>query len=379
MAGTVSVRPARSKRELRTFTLYPWRIYRGKDSYFENWVPPLVMDEKHQFDREKNPFYKHAEAEHFLAWDGDQVVGRISGILDQNYVQHQNEKTAFFGFYESVDRTDVAQALMDAAFDFAKAHGATKIIGPINLSTNHILGCQIDAFDTPPIIQMGYNAPYYPGLFEAVGLKKEKDLLSYRMTTETLQLSDKIRRVTEIVRKRQKVELRKIDMKDWDELVDIVRDIWNDAWAHNWGFVPWTEEEFSDLAKDMKMVLIPEMILVAYIEGKPVGFAFPIPDMNQVFIKMNGRLLPTGLFQLLLGRKKVNEIRVAAFGVRPEYQNRGIDALFIYELYTRAPSVGIDRAEFSWILENNLNLRNLLENWGAFRYKTHRIYSADLG
>ena len=172
--------------------------------------------------------------------------------------------------------------------------------------------------------------------------------------------------------------MRKVALKDFDELVEIIRYIYNDAWSDNWGFVPWTKEEFAYLAKDLKLILIPELVLLAYKDDKPVGFALPLPDINQILIKMNGRLFPTGIFKLLLGKKKIDFVRIAVFGVLKEYQNMGIDGLLVYELYNRGVNLGMNGADFSWILEDNMKLRNMLEKWGAKHYKTHRIYSLKL-
>jgi GNAT superfamily N-acetyltransferase len=154
--------------------------------------------------------------------------------------------------------------------------------------------------------------------------------------------------------------------------------MWDDAWTDNWGYVPWNKQEFDQLADGLKMAIMPDITLFAYVDGEPVGFAFPIPDLNPVFHGLDGKLLPFGVFKLLAGKSKVDTVRIAAFGVRKAYQNKGIDALFVYELYKRAVDMGIKTAEFSWILESNLRLRNMLENWGAEHYRTHRVYAKEL-
>lgn len=377
MADTIEIRPVSGKAEQKEFALFPWKIYRGKDSYYEKWVPPLVMDEKHAVDRSRDPFYKHAEVEFYLAYRGDEIVGRIAAIIDFNYIDYHKEKVGYFGFFEAVNDHNVAGALIDTAAEYLRGRGMAKMFGPVNLSPNYTLGVLVNNFEVPPVIKMGWNAPYYPALMDGQNLAKEVDLYSYIMTTE-LPLSDKIKRVQEIARKRHGFEVRAVSKKTLFEAIDQVREIWNAAWADNWGFVPWTKEEFAYLAEDLKLVLMPELTFIAYIDEKPVAFAMPIPDFNQIFIKMNGRLFPTGLFKLLAGRKKVDMLRVAALGVMPEHQNKGIDAAFVYELYTRGDAMGIKGAEFSWILEQNYPLRNFLEHWGAEHYKTHRIYSRDL-
>jgi GNAT superfamily N-acetyltransferase len=378
MAATITVEPAGTKKELDTLIKFPYQHYRGSNAPDNKWVPPLLMDEKNLFNKEKDPFYKHAEAENFICRLDGTIAGRISAIIDHEYIEYHKTKTGFFGFFECIDNQECADRLVKAASDWLKEHGMTRMIGPMNPSTNHMLGVLINNFETPPVVQMGYNYPYYDNLLLQSGLQKEKDLFSYIMSKDTLELSDKIKRVAEISQKRNRITIEHADLKKFDELVETIREIYNDAWGHNWGFVPWTKEEFKYLAKDLKLIINPELVFLAKIDGRPVGFALPIPDVNQIFIRMNGRLFPSGLFKLLFGRKNIDLIRVAAFGVREKYQNIGIDAIFIYYLYTRGVALGMKGAEFSWILEDNIKLRNLLENWGASHYKTHRIYGRDL-
>lgn len=373
----VRVEPTRTSAELKRFIMYPWKIYRGK-TRVQNWVPPLLVGEKDLFNPKKNPFFAHAECQYFLAYRGSEIVGRIAGILDHNYVQFHEEKVAFFGFFEAVDDKEVAVALFEAVAAWAKAKGMPRMMGPMNPSPDHILGVLIDSFDIPPIVQMGYNPSYYPALYEAGGLSKEKDLYCYRFLVKDLPVSDKIRRVAELVQKRRNVTLRTLDMRDFKAEVERIRDVYNDAWEKNWGFVPWTREEFDFFASDLRLVGDPRVVLLAEVQGKLIGVCVPIPDINQVLIKMNGRLLPFGIFRLLLGRKKVDMLRLAIMGVAKGYHNMGIDALFVYETYRRGSQVGYRGAEMSWIIEDNYPMRNFLDNWGAEHYRTYRVYTRSL-
>ena len=209
---SVRVEPARTAAEIKQFIMFPWKIYRGRDP-IKNWVPPLIVGEKDTLDPKKNPFWAHAECQHFLAYRDSRIVGRISAILDRNYVEFQKEKVAYLGFFEAIDDLEVARALFDAAAAWAKARGLARIMGPMNPSPDHILGVLIDSFDIPPVVQMGYNPPYFPVLYEGCGFRKEKDLYCYRMLSANLPMSDKIRRVAELVQKKRKVSLRPIDMK----------------------------------------------------------------------------------------------------------------------------------------------------------------------
>lgn len=371
--GSVEIKPVSTDKEMNDFIFFPWQIYRGKESSYKNWVPPLVMDEKHTFSRKHSKFFDHAYQQEFLAYRDGKIVGRIAAIIDYSYVHYQEKKDGFFGFFECFNDPEAADALLTTAETYIKEKGMERILGPVNQSTGKTLGCMISGFDYPPVVQMTWNPDYYQALIEKAGYGKDIDLYSYIMNT-SLPLSDKIKRVSDLARKRNGVEVRKADMKNWAETVEIVREIWNDAWAENWGFTPWTKEEFAVLSADLKLVMDKDMVFLAYVNGEAAGFAFPVPDVNEIMINMNGRLFPTGLFKLLAGKSKVKLLRVAAFGVKQKFQNKGIDAAFVYDLYTKGSGKGYTGSEFSWILETNFRLTNMLENWGAKHYKSHRIF-----
>jgi GNAT superfamily N-acetyltransferase len=373
----IRIEPVKTAAELKRFIMFPWKLYRGKTRN-PHWVPPLILSEKDLFDPKKNPFWVHADYQHYLAYRGSEIVGRISAILDHNYVQFHEDKVAFFGFFEAFDDREIATALFDATAAWARSKGMVRMMGPMNPSPDHILGVLIDSFDEPPIVQMGYNPQYYPLLYEGAGLKKEEDLFCYRLQTKDLPMSDKIKRVAEAVQKRRRVTLRTINMKDFKGEVERIREIYNNAWEKNWGFVPWTREEFDYMANDLRLVADPRVVFVAEVDGKPIAVSIPIPDMNQIFLKMNGRLLPFGILKLLLGRKKVDVLRLAILGVAKGYHNQGIDALLVYETYRRGSEAGYKGAEMSWIIEENYALRNLLDNWGAEMYRTYRVYGRSL-
>jgi len=372
MSEKIEIISVSTKKELKKFIMFPWEIYRGEKKY-ENWVPPLIIDQKDQFNRDKNPFFKHADLQAFLAFKDGKLSGRIAAIIDHSFVEYQKEEVGFFGYFECFDDEAVAGALFKAAEEWVREKGYKRITGPMNPTTGKSIGTLIDSFDIPPIIEMGYNTEYYPSLIEKCGYGKSKDLLSYIMKT-TLKLSDKMLRVAELVKKRYNITIRSLDMKEWDKTIPLLRSIYNEAWAENWGFVPFNEEEFDHLAKDLKMIVNPDLVLIAYMGDEPVGFTIPLPDFNQIFIKMNGRLFPTGLIKLLTGKKKIDMIRTAILGVKKEAHNKGIDAVLVKEIYERGVELGMKGSELSWILEDNMALVNLLEGWGATHYRTYRIY-----
>ncbi len=374
MSSATEIRPVRTAGELRKFILYPWKLYRGQP----NWVAPLVSDQKLLLDPRKNPFFEHSELQHFLAWRGREIVGRISAILDRNYVEFQQEKTGLFGFFECIDDEATARSLFAAAEGWLRERGMARMLGPTNPSTNDVVGLLTDAFDQPPVLHMPYTLPYYLRLCETSGLSKARDLYAYYMESVT-PISEKIQRVAELVRKRRKVTIRALNLKKlFTEELELIKAVYNDAWTRNWGFVPWTEKELEHTAKDLKKAVVPEIVLFAFVDGEIAGFSLALPDLNIALRHIRGRLLPFGLFKVLWHARKINKLRVLAMGVRKKFQGLGIDAVFYYETYTRGRKAGFDRGEFSWILEDNFPMRNAMENWGARIYKTYRLYEKAL-
>jgi len=373
LAESISVRPVSGTRELNRFITFPWKIYRGDP----NWVPPLLIEQKGLLDTKKNPFFEHAEIRNFLAWRGRETVGRISAILDHHYNSFHDEKAGFFGFFESINEPAVSRALFTAAEQWVRDRGMNRLMGPTNPGTNHVLALLIDGFDRPPVIQMPYNPRYYLELFADNGLEKAQDLYAYWMEDIT-PVSDKIKRVAELVRKRLKVTIRSLAVKRLKEEVQLIKEVYNDAWERNWGFVPWSDAEIQAVGRDLKMVVDPDLVMLAYVNDELAGFSLSLPDVNQALMHLNGRLFPFGLLKLLAYTKKINQIRVLALGVKKKFQNMGLDALFYYETYTRSTSHGFHAGEFSWILENNMPMRNAMEKWGARIYKTYRMYGKAL-
>lgn len=374
MSFTTEIRPVTSAKDLRRFILYPWKLYRGHPY----WVAPLVSDQKLLLDPRKNPFFEHSELQHFLAWRGREIVGRISAIVDRNYVEFQQEKVGLFGFFECIDDEPTARALFATAEGWLRERGMESMLGPTNPSTNDTVGLLTDAFDQPPVLHMPYTFPYYLRLCEASGLTKARDLYAYYMENK-VPISDKIQRVAELVRKRRKVTIRPLNMKKlFNEEIELIKTVYNDAWTRNWGFVPWTEAELEHTAKDLKKAVVPDMVLLAFVDGEIAGFSLALPDLNLALRHIRGRLFPFGLFKVLWHARKIDIVRVLALGVRKKFQGLGLDALFYYETYVRGKKNGFNRGEFSWILEDNLPMRNALENWGARIYKTYRMYDKKL-
>lgn len=368
----VKIKPVKSKRDLAEFIRFPYRLHRQ----FPAWIPPLISETKTVLNRGKNPFFKHASMEMFIAQVNGQTVGRIAAIIDQNYIKVRNRAIGQFGFFDAIQDKNVAFALFNTASKWLREEGMVSMLGPTNPSMNDEIGVLIDAFDLPPAIKMVWNPPYYVTLFKAAGFKKEMDIYAWNL--ETKDFSQRILKTGEAVLKRTRVTFRNPNMKKFDDEIEIVRNIYNQAWSENWGFVPWNAEEFEHLAKSMKQVIDPRLILIAELDGEPVGFSFALPDINLALKHLNGRLFPIGLPKLLWYSRKIKRLRIVILGVIKKFRNRGIDTAMYFKTWQIGTEIGYTSGEMSWILENNRRMNRAAKMMGAERYKTYRIYERSL-
>jgi len=375
--GSIDVRPIRSKSELKQFIKLPCSLYRDDP----RWVPPLIVDRLAFLDFKKNPFYQTAEVSLWMAYRGGTPVGRISACVNADYNEFHGERTGHFGFYESIDDEQVAVTLYDTASEWLRARGMNRMWGPCSFSTNHEVGFLADGFDTPPMVMMPHTHPYYLSLAERCGMVKERDLWAF-IKHEVDPIPDRIRRIANRVRERVGVTIRRINMKRFGEELEQVRKIYNEAWSKNWGFVPLREEEFQHIAKDMKLIIDPEIAFIAEIEGEAVGFCLSLPNIYESQIKLrSGRLLPFGWFRLLWDLKVAHNVastRTLTMGVVHDHRNRGIEAVFYIESFDRGTARGYRKGEFSWVLEDNEMMIRAAHAMGAHRYKTYRVYGKDL-
>ncbi|MDI6788980.1 MAG: N-acetyltransferase [Planctomycetota bacterium] len=359
------------------FIRFPWRAQIYKDNPY--WVPPLISEEKKLFNPILHPFYRNAQMQLFIAYQGGggnkTPVGRIAAIINHNHNKFHNEKTGFFGFFESVNSPDVANYLLSAASDYLKEKGMEILRGPMSPSTNETCGLLIEGFDLSPAFMMPYNPPYYINLLESCGLKKAKDLYAYYLDTKIV--SEKLPRLERIAQNTlsdNKVVIRRFDMRNIRRDISIIKEIYNNAWSKNWGFVPMTDEEFDYLSKEMVRIIDPDFVLIAEVEGKPAGFSMALPDYNQIFKKLNGRLFPFGIFYFLFGKSRIKTLRLLTMGVIPQYQKRGLDVVFYLETIKRGIAKGYQGGELSWVLEDNVMMNRVLNTLGARVYKKYRIY-----
>jgi GNAT superfamily N-acetyltransferase len=372
---SVEVRLAQSRADRRAFVRFPWKVYPGR---YPAWVPPLLSEEKKRVDPEKNPFFGHAEVELFLAVRDGRVVGRIAAIANSIHNEFHEDKVGFFGMFESVDDPQVADALLDAAAEWVRSRGFDALRGPMNFSTNEDCGLLIDNFEDPPVVMMPYNPPYYAGLFEGWGLAKVKDLLAYKITDDEFDLPrfEKLQRMVQ--RSGVDIRVRGLDMRKFDEEVDLVRKLYNSAWEKNWGFVPMTDAEVDHMAQQLKPVVDPDLVLFGEIDGQPAGFALSLPDINQAIRHCDGRLFPFGLFKLLWYMRRIDGIRIITLGIKEEYRRTGLASLFYLETFKRGTRKGHSWGESSWVLEDNRDMLGGLEKMRFWPYKTYRVYDKPL-
>jgi GNAT superfamily N-acetyltransferase len=359
------------RRGLHAFLRFPEVLYRND----LHWVPPLRRDEAHRLSS-ANPFFDHAEVRLFLARRDGEVVGRVAAIVDRAHLDRWKDGAGFFGFFEAVEDEPVAQALFDAVCGWLRPRGLTLMRGPFNPSTNDTCGLLIDGFDLPPRIMMPYNPSYYPRLFERMGLHSIRELLAYEVDVPPL-LPEAIGRVAEAARNRG-IRVRSLDPKRLAEEAERFRQVYNAAWAENWGFVPMSEGEAAWMASQLRQVLVPELALFAECEGRPVGFFLCLPDLNPALRVLGGRITPWGLLRFLLARRHVDMVRVILLGVLPEFRRRGIEALLLQEGYEGLRRLGYWRAEVGWILEENAVTRQTTQRWNARLVKRYGLYEAPL-
>jgi GNAT superfamily N-acetyltransferase len=373
----VTVSPVQGSADKTAFIRLPYSLYRGD----ANWVPPLEMERRDFLDPRKNPFLEFGEVALFLARRGKDVVGRIAAVKDPRFNEFQGTNHGFFGLFECVNEPGVARALLDAASQWLKAQGFTTVLGPMNFSGNQELGLLVDGFGTPPALMTTYNPPYYAQLLEACGFTKAKDLWSFELSASA-EPPEKVVRIAEKIRQREGITVRPADMKHFAEEVVRLKEIYNSAWEKNWGFVPMTEREFDHLAREMKQILRPELVLVAEVKGEPVAFSITLPDANEAIKAAGGRLttfgLPVGLVKMLLAARKIRRLRLITLGIKEGYRRRGIDAILYLDTLRTARRLGYEGGEISWTLEDNHLVNRAIESMGGQRSKTHRIYQRPL-
>jgi GNAT superfamily N-acetyltransferase len=372
--ATVQIVTVAGRTAFRKFIDFPHQLYAGDPNY----VPELYVSQQALLDRQSHPFFKHATADFFLAIDElGKVVGRIAAIDNSVYNEFTGENVGFFGFFDVIDDQNVSSALLDCAVNWVKTRGLSRVIGPVNPSTNEPCGVLVENFEVPPYLLTTYNYPYYARLLEEYGFQAYTDLLSYELTPD--QLTPRMIEVGQQMEARlaqRGITIRNLNMRDFDAEIDRFLGIYNQSWDQNLGFVPMTAAEVRQMGKDLKAIIDPDFVFFAEKDGQTIGAALTVPNLNEILIRIpRGRLLPTGIFKILLGRKSIKSVRVVALGLLPAFRRTGLDMCLYVRTYQTAARKGIKHAEASWILENNPEMNRALVNIGGKMYRKHRIYS----
>jgi len=373
----VRIKKVRTPRAMRHFLELPYRLYKN-DSL---WVPPPRRDMRELFDRKRHPFHEHAQVDYFLAFHDRRCVGRIAAIENFAHNTFHGEHIGFFGFLDAEEKEDVFHALLRAAERWAAERGLTSLRGPCSFSTNEECGVLVSGFSNPPYLMSPWNPESYPGLIEAAGYGKARDLYSYWSNVHNYE--PRMERMAEMVKKRfesrgDSLVIRPVDPKHFAEDLEKIRQVYNGAWEKNWGFVPMTRKEFDHLASQLKPLLVPDLAILLEVNGEPSGFSLALPDYNVALRHMEGRMGPRQLALFLLLRRQIKQIRVLTMGVVEKYRNRGLEALLVGETVKNSTGLGYSASELGWILEDNELMNRELLRLGAQHYKTHRIYQKDL-
>jgi hypothetical protein len=326
-----------------------------------------------------NPFFRHAEVQLFIARRDSVDVGRIAAVVDRAHNKFHQEKTAFFGFFESENDAEVAGALFEAAALWARERRMQVLRGPANPSMNDEAGLLVDGFDSPPVFMMTYNPPFYPALVEGAGFRKAKDLFAYWFDVAPTPLARLEKMSERVQRKEPDVIVRTISRRSLEADLPKVQEVYNAAWEENWGFVPMTSEEMDFMASRLKPLLDEDFMFLAERKRgdgsrEPIAFMMTMPDYNVAMAAAKGRLLPLGWLKFLLARRKIRTLRVVTLGIKQEYRMRGINAVMFASGLRAALRRGFTGVEVSWLLEDNELVIRTVRLWGGRLYKTYRIY-----
>jgi hypothetical protein len=380
----LTIRPVTTKADLAAFVDLPFRLYAGN----ANWVPPIKSEVRELINPAKNPWFKHGEAQLFLAEQGDRVVGRISGHIDFMALKQPVEQgfgpgTGHWGFLEAEDEA-VTHALLTAAEDWLRAKGMTRSVGPMSLAMWDETGLLIQGHDKPATVMMGYGMPSYQAWVENAGCIGVQDLYTYGLVIDQ-GFPDLPNRLVAMGEKSGRIKIRHVDKSNFDSEAKMIIGILNDAWSDNWGFVPFTPAEIAYAGKKLKPLVFEDLIRVAEVDGEPVAFMMTVPDLNEKLIGYGGSLFPFNWAKLLwwLRAPKVKTMRVPLMGVLKKLQSSRMASQLAFMLieYIRRDAVskyGASRGDFGWVLASNGPMRSVGEAVGGSVDKSYRIYEKTL-
>ncbi len=354
-------------------------VLQGHDAH---WIAPMRFMERDRLNPKKNPWFDHGEVAFWIAEHSGKLAGRISAQVDHSRVKLRDDTTGFFGFFECADDQDTANQLFEAAAAWLKEQGMRRCLGPFSININDESGLLVEGFNCPPRMMMGHAQPYYGALVEGAGFVKTVDMLAYLTPMDTALPFKQLKWLKRALARDKRLAVRSLDMRRVDEEVATIVRIFNAAWAENWEFIPLTEADVAHMAAEMKLMLIPELVSFATIDGEPKAMCVALPDLNEMIRDLNGKLWPTGwaklAWRVFTRRSYVSGTRVPFMGVMPEYQNKPMGAvlalLTVGAVRDASLRLRMPVCEMSWVLENNTGTRSSIEAIGGRAYKTYRMY-----
>ena len=353
-------------------------IYRGDHAY----IRPLDMMLKDQLNPRKNPFFEHAEGAMFCAYRGGECVGRATAQLDREHLDRYKDATGFFGFFDTIDDKEVARELLARAERWLTSKGMKNARGPFSLGINEETGCLVEGFDTPPYFMMPHHKSYQGGLIEQAGYAKVKDFFAWKYTVG--EPNARVKRAQEQIKAMPEISYRTASMKTLDKDVELLVDIYNDAWSDNWGFVPFTQSEIRKMASDFRLFIMPEITCIVSIDGEPAAVALALPNLNELVQDLHGKLFPLGLPKLLW-RLKVSgpkSARLILLGIRTKWRHvrkyAALSAFMYAQMNDGGKKLGIREGELGWTLEDNGAVSAGIQLMGAKLYKKYRVYEKAL-
>lgn len=376
----VDVQPVATPDDLKRFVRFPWRIY-AHDPY---WVPPIISQIEKRLDTQRNPFWEYAERELFLARRNGEVVGTVAAIVNHQHNRQLDDQTGFFGFFEAINDERVAEALIAAASDWLRERGMDLIRGPVNGAPTDEVGVLIAGHDRQPSIWEGHTPPYYRELVERLGFRKYDDYFAYEIWFKDLDwdlrnLPSKFWRVAEKVRGKTGVTARKIDVNQWDSEVAKVHYLYNEAFRTIPGHIDMSLEKFVTMAASLRRFLDPDLVVIAEVDGQPVGFAVALMDVNEALCHFrSGKLYPWDLIRLKWYTGRIRTACGKMLGILPEYRARGLEILLGLEFGQHILRKGYERVELSLLQEKNTMINRLVQRVGAKPYLHYRVYEKPL-
>jgi len=375
----ITIKTVETKQDQETFLHLPWKIYVSPDGKRDpNWVPPFLDDQRSLLNPQKNPYHQHSRTKLYMAFnEKNELVGRISASVDDNFNKFWNSKVGFFGWFECLNDQEAANTLFAEGEKFFKSEGISEVRGPASFTSNDdYFGFLLEGYDSPARIAMTYNPPYYLQLTEKAGYKKAKDLYAWYLSAAN-EPPERIVKIVERAKKRERITIRPLNMKRLMEDAKVLQELYNKIWEKNWGFVPMTDAEFQYQVKKLKDIVWPDFVVFAEVDGKAIGFNLVVPDVNQALIKMDGELFkwsdPFALVKFLT--TKFDDTREMAMGIHPDYRNKGLEAMLYMEALKTGKKRKIKGGELSWTLEDNEGINNGIAAMGGKVIKKYRIYS----